>query len=147
MKNILFIIFLIQGVVGDAVAQTSKSCGSCRAPVSAHSKVGDYCSHCGVRWGYENETRTKRSIPTYTPPSVPISPRNFGSSKYGMVSRNNANVRSGPSKSYSVEYVLNFGNTVTILEKIGDWYYLSYFDTNSFTTGYGYVHKSLIQRY
>jgi uncharacterized protein YgiM (DUF1202 family) len=147
MKNVLFIFFLLFGIVGNANAQTSKSCGSCKAPVSANSKVGDYCPHCGVRWGYENESRTQRTIPSYTPPSNPIYPRNFGSSKYGMISSNNANVRSGPSKNYSVEYVLYFGNTVTLIEKVGDWYYLSYFDTNSFTTAYGYVHKSLINRY
>ena len=36
----------------------SKSCGSCGKQVSIHSKIGDYCPHCGVRWGYENERRT-----------------------------------------------------------------------------------------
>lgn len=44
----------------------SKSCGSCGKQVSIHSKIGDYCPHCGVRWGYENERRTTYSSPDYS---------------------------------------------------------------------------------
>jgi hypothetical protein len=32
----------------------SKRCGKCQKTVSINSKIGDYCPHCGVRWGYEN---------------------------------------------------------------------------------------------
>lgn len=39
---------------------TSKQCGSCHKPVSKNSRIGMYCPHCGVRWGYENTT-TRRS--------------------------------------------------------------------------------------
>ena len=44
----------------------SKSCGSCGKQVSIYSKIGDYCPHCGVRWGYENERRTTYSSPDYS---------------------------------------------------------------------------------
>lgn len=43
----------------------SKSCGSCGREVSIHSKTGDYCPHCGVYWGYENETRTSSYSESY----------------------------------------------------------------------------------
>lgn len=35
---------------------SSKSCGKCLKAVSNNSKIGDYCPHCGVRWGYENSS-------------------------------------------------------------------------------------------
>jgi len=46
-----------------AVAQQniiSKSCTSCGREVPLSSSVGDYCPHCGVRWGGEAETTTPR---------------------------------------------------------------------------------------
>ena len=49
-----------------AYAQTttsvSKSCGKCGKSVSASSKVGDRCPHCGVRWGYENTSSSSTII-------------------------------------------------------------------------------------
>ena len=46
-------------------AQTSKSCGQCHKAVSVYSKVGDYCPHCHVRWGYENTKTTTTSSYDY----------------------------------------------------------------------------------
>jgi len=58
------LVFTIVGLspisVTQIAAQTyttvSKSCGSCNLPVPITSSIGDYCPHCHVRWGYENQT-------------------------------------------------------------------------------------------
>jgi amino acid transporter len=38
----------------------SKKCGSCGKPAPDSAKVGDVCSYCGARWGYENTTYINR---------------------------------------------------------------------------------------
>lgn len=43
-------------------------------------------------------------------------------------------VKSRPSESRSIEFVLNGGNTLTIIEKEGDRYYSDYFDSSFFKT-------------
>ena len=59
---ILFLLFSIASS-SNSFSQTytteSKNCGSCQKKVSNNSRVGMYCPHCGVRWGYENETKKK----------------------------------------------------------------------------------------
>lgn len=66
----MFILGFIPNTHTEIKAQSyttqSKSCGSCGKQVSIHSKIGDYCPHCGVRWGYENERRTTYSSPDYS---------------------------------------------------------------------------------
>jgi hypothetical protein len=39
---------------------SSKSCGSCGAPAPASAKIGDRCSHCGVRWTDERNRADER---------------------------------------------------------------------------------------
>jgi hypothetical protein len=54
---ISIILFSSKGF-GQTFTSVSKTCGSCYLSVSANSKIGDYCPHCNVRWGYENSTRS-----------------------------------------------------------------------------------------
>jgi hypothetical protein len=79
MKLFYLAIFLIsanlfllpKSIFAQTYSTSSKSCGSCHQSVSAFSKIGDYCPHCHVRWGYENTHTTRSTItkkrPRYTP--------------------------------------------------------------------------------
>ncbi len=59
MKKIFIItILLISTIITFGQTTVSKSCGKCLKSVSITSTTGDYCPHCGVRWGYENSTTT-----------------------------------------------------------------------------------------
>ena len=70
MFRILFIVLITLANTDFSNAQTytttSKSCGKCGKSVSANSKIGDRCPHCGVIWGREN---THTSTSTYSSPS------------------------------------------------------------------------------
>jgi hypothetical protein len=59
------VIFFTFAFILNMNAQTSKSCGQCHKAVSVYSKVGDYCPHCHVRWGYENTKTTTTSSYDY----------------------------------------------------------------------------------
>lgn len=63
----------------------SKSCGSCGKQVSIHSKIGDYCPHCGVRWGYENERRTTYSSPDYSKSFEDMSKKIYSVEEMGAI--------------------------------------------------------------
>ena len=69
--SILLLAFLTIGSVDFSYSQTytttSKNCGKCGKSVSANSKVGDKCPHCGVIWGKENShsTTSTSSSPKY----------------------------------------------------------------------------------
>jgi hypothetical protein len=142
MKHLLLLLVILTGSLtmpdrlsAQSFTTESKSCGSCHKPVSNNSRVGMTCPHCGVRWGYENEQRT-REYDTY---------RNYTSVG---ITTSKANLRSGPSKSASIIAVVPPFTSVTISSKTGDWYYVecSIFDNNfRLITETGYIHKSLIQ--
>ena len=72
----------------------SKSCGSCGKQVSIHSKIGDYCPHCGVRWGYENERRTTYSSPDYSKSFEDMSKKIYSIKEMNnIIERNSARAR------------------------------------------------------
>ena len=115
MKKILLLMFcyVIVSINNISLSQTykteSKSCGSCYKAVSINSRIGDYCPHCGVRWGYENTTKSAKktyeySSPTYNYPTY--SPYdNYSTTSIGTVF-SNSNLRSFPSKNSSVVTVI-----------------------------------------
>jgi uncharacterized protein YgiM (DUF1202 family) len=115
----------------------SKTCGSCSKPVSSDSRVGMRCPHCGVRWGYENSTRST---------SVRTVSRNIPTSGYATTATT-ANVRSGPSTDYGVVSTLTPNTLVTITGKVGNWVkvtftdYLSYYGNVEQT---GYIRADLL---
>ena len=67
MKNIISTLFILGSIVisNELFSQNntleSKSCGSCGKQVSIYSRIGMTCPHCGVKWGYENEMRNKKT--------------------------------------------------------------------------------------
>jgi uncharacterized protein YgiM (DUF1202 family) len=95
------------------------------------------CPHCGVRWGYENSTRST---------SVSTVSRNIPSSGFASTART-ANVRSGPSIDNSIVSTLPPFTSVTIIGKSGNWVkvkfsdYLSNYGTIELT---GYIRADLL---
>lgn len=155
----LFYMFLFLGTIGfnnQLHAQTytteSKNCGSCGKTVSNNSRVGMRCPHCGVRWGYENESRTTSyeniKEASYTQPIRPSHNNIAYSSNIGMV-KSNANLRKGSSTKAQVIKVLPSHSIITIINRSGDWYYVEYldYDMNSYQSRklQGYLHKSVVK--
>lgn len=131
---IIISLFLSTLVLG----QSSKSCGSCHKPVSSSAKVGDYCPHCGVRWGYENTTtRYVNNTTNYSYNSV---------SGAAMVTAN-SNLRAYASKSAYVITVVPRYSMVTVIGRYGDWYHVEYGGSAWYNKERGYIHKSLVQSY
>jgi uncharacterized protein YgiM (DUF1202 family) len=140
MKNSITLFILLSfffGGLNVAYGQSSKSCGSCQKPVSAYSEVGDYCPHCGVRWGYENTSTRYVETPTYT---------TYQSASGVATVSANANLRSSASKSAYVLTVVPKYSVVTLLGKYGHWYHVSYQSGTSYYSTSGYIHDSLIDR-
>lgn len=92
-----------------ALSQTyttvSKSCGSCGGTVSSSAKIGDYCPHCGVRWGYENTTKKNTTVyqksksstlPNYRQPN-----NSYPSTRANQNTNENSTVERNPFASYS----------------------------------------------
>jgi len=151
MKQLILIGLLIvssmtmsDSVYGQTYTTESKSCGSCGKQVSNNSRVGMTCPHCGVRWGYENESKSTKY--NYTTPSYNYN--DYNSYKSTGITSSNANLRSQPSKSASILTVVPAYTSVSILKKVGDWYYVeySYYDSDYYYNRKlnGYIHKSLI---
>jgi predicted RNA-binding Zn-ribbon protein involved in translation (DUF1610 family) len=148
MKSLIIFLFLITApaLSFQAYSQTytteSKSCGSCQKKVSNNSKIGMYCPHCGVRWGYENERRSTSTNYSYDNHN---SYDNYEYKSTGFTS-SRVNLRSGPSKKSFVKTVIPSYTSLSILSSNGNWYYVSYdyFDGYALRTIKGYVHKSLI---
>lgn len=142
------------GLSAQSYTTESKSCGSCQKEVSIYSKIGMTCPHCGVRWGYENESNStsysSTSPPNY-PKTVPSSYNKISPSSYSVktpssnnisnwyfdpslanpnksigFTTENANLRSSPSTSSSVKTVIPAITNVSIISKQGDWYYVEY---------------------
>lgn len=115
----------------------SKNCGSCSKPVSSDSRVGMRCPHCGVRWGYENSTRST---------SVRTVSRNIPTSGYATTATT-ANVRSGPSTDYGVVTTLSPNTMVTITDKVGNWVKVTFTDYVSYFAEFeqtGYIRADLL---
>lgn len=64
MKQLIPLYFFVLAISTCLAQNTtiSASCGKCYKKVAASSKIGDYCPHCGVRWGYENTSTTTSSV-------------------------------------------------------------------------------------
>lgn len=116
-------------------AQTtvSKSCGKCHKPVSQYATIGDVCPHCGVRWGYENTSKTTStrtvdySLPS--PSDYDMKLPSYDNSDFMFQQSNtvrNSNLRSAPSKDSEVMVVLPKNASITITKKLGDWVKISY---------------------
>ncbi len=118
---------------------SSKSCGSCHLEVSANSKIGMICPHCGVRWGFENQTNITSASAKST--------NRLDPNKTMGVTVSNANLRSDPSKNSSIISVVPAFTTVSIISSYGEWYYVKY---NYYDWHYdmqersGYIYYSLI---
>ena len=123
-------------------AQTSKSCGQCHKAVSVYSKVGDYCPHCHVRWGYENTKTTTTSSYDYNDyPSY--STEEYEYTRTGYTSTN-ANLRSYASKNASVLSVVPIYSSIKVTGKSGEWYHVKYYEGFSYLPTTGYIHQSLV---
>jgi hypothetical protein len=123
-------------------AQTSKSCGQCHKAVSVYSKVGDYCPHCHVRWGYENTKTTTTSSYDYNDyPSYSTEEYTYTLSAYVST---NANFRSYASKSASVLIVVPMYSSIKVTGKSGEWYHVKYYEGFSYLPTTGYIHQSLV---
>jgi hypothetical protein len=123
-------------------AQTSKSCGQCHKAVSVYSKVGDYCPHCHVRWGYENTKTTTTSSYDYNDyPSYSTEEYTYTLSAYVST---NANLRSYASKNASVLCVVPMYSSIKVTGKSGVWYHVKYYEGFSYLPTTGYIHESLV---
>jgi predicted RNA-binding Zn-ribbon protein involved in translation (DUF1610 family) len=152
MKKIIFLMFCYINIYNNniSLSQTykteSKSCGSCYKAVSINSSIGDYCPHCGVRWGYENTTKSTKktyNYPTYSPYDKYTIP------SIGTV-YSNSNLRSFPSRNSSVVTVIPAYSSFDIIERQGSWYYVKYTKISLSIYGSnkeyeGYIHKSLVR--
>jgi hypothetical protein len=156
-KLLLMFCYVIVSINNISLSQTykteSKSCGSCYKAVSINSRIGDYCPHCGVRWGYENTTKSAKktyeySSPTYNYPTY--SPYdNYSTTSIGTVF-SNSNLRSFPSKNSSVVTVIPAYSSFDIIDRQGSWYYVKYTKISLSIYGSnkeyeGYIHKSLVR--
>ena len=98
-----FNLFVSSSTFSQSYETESKSCGSCHRAVSIDSRVGMYCPHCGVRWGYENETKKNSSNFNY----------NYNSyEKTVGLTTASVNLRSGPSTKSEIIKITtdNFNN-------------------------------------
>jgi hypothetical protein len=159
MKKIIILIYCCLTVsynnisLSQSYKTESKSCGSCYKAVSINSRIGDYCPHCGVRWGYENTTKSSKksyeySSPTYNyPVYTPYDNNSIPS--IGTV-YSNSNLRNFPSKNSSVVTVIPAYSSFDIIESHGSWYYIRYTKISLSIYGNnkefeGYIHKSLVR--
>src|SRR5687768_3101927 len=93
----------------------SKSCGSCGKSVSVNSRIGMYCPHCNVRWGYENQSKRTTNRNSYD--------TNDSYTKASGVTSSNVNLRESPSTRSSILAVVPAYATVAIISTRGNWYY------------------------
>ncbi len=107
-----FILLLMTFLVGlinpnKSYSQTyttsSKSCGSCSGAVSASSKIGDICPHCGVRWGYENTSTSSRTIKKTTS-------NNDYQPKYNYNTENNSHINTKSPYNTVNHFLTSLGN-------------------------------------
>ncbi len=150
----LLFIFSYSLSISQSWQTTSKSCGSCGGAVSIYSKVGDYCPHCHVRWGYENSTYRNSYSGSYG---------GYGQSNYYTPSyvsvgsyaetKCNTNLRKSASKKSAVITVIPAYSDVYVISENGNWYYVKYKHSyyNSWNgswqteTLYGWVYYTLLE--
>jgi uncharacterized protein YgiM (DUF1202 family) len=140
MRNFIQIFLVMSFLIAASsmvYGQSSKSCGSCHKPVSVYSEVGDYCPHCGVRWGYENTSTRYVETPTYS---------TYQSASGVAMVNANANLRASASKSAHVVTVVPKNSIVTLIGKYGHWYHVTYQTGSFYISTTGYIHDSLIDR-
>lgn len=126
----------------------SKSCGSCSKSVSNNSKVGMTCPHCGVRWGYENESKNYSNNSynysnNYNP--TPSKGHTFGNT---CQSYSRVNLRENPSTRSRKLTTIPALTSVTIIQKLDNWYKVKYTYYNNYGQYVyltGYVYKKLFQ--
>lgn len=158
-------------LTANAQTHVSKRCGSCHKPVSANSRVGQRCPHCGVKWGYENESRStdipNRSNNTTYPKSLsdyieeekrksdyyPSTnydyPYSSGSSSYNSSDFTyeqstvvrRSNLRSAPSTDSEVLGILPKNASIVITKFLSDWVKVEYRDSN-FNLYIGWLYRS-----
>ena len=134
----LFIIafsFSINSSYSQSYSTVKKNCGSCQGIVSATSKIGDYCPHCGVRWGYENTTKRETQSNTTTR-------FNKLSNSY-MVIQSRAYFHTKPSSAYRKNSYLVYGEVITAKYENNGYMYTSYVNDGGQTTK-GWVSKALL---
>lgn len=140
--KIMLVSFFALGISSTSYGQTSstKSCGSCQKPVSNNSKVGDYCPHCHVRWGYENTSTQYVNRTSYTNTT---STYNYEDVKGLTFVTSNSNLRSYASTSASILALIPAYSLVTVVGKYGKWYKVEYTEWG-YSQKIGYVHESLV---
>ena len=129
----LFLIFTFCTLLLQAQTTVSKSCGKCHKPVSEYATIGDVCPHCGVRWGYENTSKTTSNrkvdyrlpLPSDYEMNLPSSDNSDFMFQQSNTVRN-SNLRSAPSKDSEVMGVLPKNSSIIITKKLGDWVKISY---------------------
>ena len=141
-KHFIIILFLLFNIVittnsfSQSYTTESKSCGSCGKSVSNNSRVGMYCPHCNVRWGYENETKKTSTNNNYDYNSY---------EKTSGMTTISVNLRSGPSTSSEILKVIPRYTPVKIISSTGAWYYVEYsYDYFNERTIKGYINKKYI---
>jgi hypothetical protein len=131
----------------------SSSCGSCSKPVSVNSSIGDYCPHCGVRWGYENNTKSTKKSYEYNV-KTNNSPKSSSQNNYSYSSNRKvtlkANLRSLPSEKSKILTIIPAFSSFKILYREGQWYYIRYIEESSSIYKKekeykGYIHKNLVR--
>lgn len=142
MFKLMLFSLLVLSFNMSSVAQTStsKSCGSCHKPVSVSSKVGDYCPHCRVRWGYENTSTEYINQTSYTNTKSYTNYEDMNSLAFVT---SNSNLRAYASTSASVLALIPAYSLVTIVGKYGKWYKVEYSE-GGYATKNGYIHESLV---
>lgn len=133
------ILLICSSTYGQTYTTLSKKCGSCGKAVSNNSTIGMRCPHCGVRWGYENQsTRTSTRTRYYD--------YDDSYNKTSGLTSSKANLRSAPSTKSSIVAVVPAYTFVTILSSKGDWYYVKYSSYNGYHSDdlKGYIHETII---
>jgi rRNA maturation protein Nop10 len=122
----------------------SKSCGACGKSVSSNSTVGMRCPHCGAKWGRQN-TKTSSST-RYSNTDYNYPDTDYGYSKSSGITNSKVNLRESPSSSSSIKAIIPSYTSLSIISRIGSWYYVKYsfYNGYSFEETQGYVYKSLV---
>ena len=120
--------FPINSAYSQSYSAIKKNCGSCQGIVSASSKIGDYCPHCGVRWGYENTTKKESQSNTIA---------RYSNSSYSyVVIQSKAYFHKKPSSAYRKNSYLVYGEVITAKYENNGYIYTSYVnDVGQITKG------------
>ena len=126
---VIAITFFANTAYSQNYSTVSKKCGSCQGSVSFSSKIGDYCPHCGVRWGYENTTKRE----TQSSSTVPY---NNSRNTY-MVIQSKAYFHTNPSASSRKNSYIVYGEIITAKVENNGYIYTSFINNvGQRTTGW-----------